>query len=148
MNWNTNRLKMGGESMFQRLGRGQSSKKKGTVVLLAHDIAFRPHEITGGGAEATKLAAFLRMAVDAGYRFDTLDFFWEERPESPPKVDQREEGLPSQVPIFDYPEVQPKLLAPEHVPQRQPELAPPVRSLPSRRRPASAVDFFDDYYDA
>ncbi len=77
MNFNVNRLKYGGESMFQRLGSaGNSAKVKGKVVVLAHDVAYRPHEITGGLQEKAQLDEFLRLATEAGYEFSTLDKFY------------------------------------------------------------------------
>ncbi len=52
---------------------GRHSRLRGTVILLCHDVAFRPHEITGGLSDKAKLEEFLRLATEAGYQFDTLD---------------------------------------------------------------------------
>ncbi len=64
--------------MFQRLGTGNLAKRPRHLVVLVHDIAFRPHEITGGESEKAKLVEFLKMAVEAGYKFDTIDNYPEE----------------------------------------------------------------------
>ncbi len=73
MNWKSLSLKHGGKHMFQRLGTGNLSKQKGTVVLLAHDVAFQPNPISGGLGSQAELEAFLDAATQAGYKFDTLD---------------------------------------------------------------------------
>ena len=77
MNFNVNRLKYDGKSMFQRLGgSGSTAKVPHKVIILAHDAAFRPHEITGGNEEQKKLTKFLDMATKSGYEFRTLDTYY------------------------------------------------------------------------
>jgi chitin disaccharide deacetylase len=69
------RLRYGGDKMFVRLGTGQHTKDKGKVVVLSHDVAFRPHEITGGNSDLAELDALLEKATAAGYEFRTIDTY-------------------------------------------------------------------------
>ncbi len=78
MNFNSNRLRYGGEKMFLRLGTGQHAKSKGKVVLLAHDKAFRPNEIAGTKNDQLELEAFLERATQAGYTFRTIETYLED----------------------------------------------------------------------
>ncbi|TRY63248.1 hypothetical protein TCAL_05770 [Tigriopus californicus] len=82
MNFNTNRIKYGGTPMFMRLGTGAHSKQKGKIVLLCHDIAFRPHEITGSLSAQEELLEFLDLAKNAGYQFKTLDTYYMDEPQT------------------------------------------------------------------
>ena len=69
------RLMYGGHKMFLRLGTGQHAKRKGKVVVLCHDTAFRPHEITGTTNEALELDILLEQATESGYQFKTIDTY-------------------------------------------------------------------------
>ena len=64
-----------GHKMFLKLGTGQHAKRKGKVVVLCHDSAFRPHEITGGTNDAKELDILLEKATEAGYQFKTVDTY-------------------------------------------------------------------------
>ena len=75
MNFVVNRLRYGGHKMFQKLGTGQHAKRKGKVVVLCHDRAFRPHEITHGTNDAEELDILLEKATEAGYQFKTIDTY-------------------------------------------------------------------------
>lgn len=73
MNWTSNRNKYGGSALFMRVGgAGTHSKRRGRVVVLSHDIAFRPHEITGTYRDQEELEEFLKLATEAGYKFETI----------------------------------------------------------------------------
>ena len=62
--------------MFLRLGTGQHSKRKGKVVVLSHDIAFRPNTMAVGGTDdALELDIFLKEATQSGYQFKTIDTY-------------------------------------------------------------------------
>ena len=57
--------------MLRRLS-GVSSQAGGETVILCHDVAFRP-----GSADSQHLTSFLRLAVQAGYHFRTINTFQE-----------------------------------------------------------------------
>jgi len=71
MNYNINRYRYGGQPMFFRLN-ARGGKLPGKQVVLTHDIAHRP----GGDLDAkAELAEFLRLALDKGYEFRTVDTY-------------------------------------------------------------------------
>jgi len=71
MNYNINRYRYGGRAMFFRLN-AKGGKLPGKQVVLSHDIAHRP----GGDLDAkSELVTFLRLALDKGYQFRTVDTY-------------------------------------------------------------------------
>ena len=75
MNFTINRLLYGGHKMFQRLGTVQNAQSQGKVVVLCHDYAFRPQEITGTAKAALELDILLEKATESGYQFKTVDTY-------------------------------------------------------------------------
>jgi len=72
INYNINRYRYGGQTMFHRLSPNSGTKMKGKIVLLSHDIAHRP----GGNLDAkTELVNFLGLALEKGYQFRTVDTY-------------------------------------------------------------------------
>ena len=70
IDWSANRLKQGGKELFFQMARDHHRKDK--MVILSHDIAYR------AGAkrdEQKELATFLKLSKDAGYNFETLDYY-------------------------------------------------------------------------
>ena len=63
------RFKMGGKEMFFRMARDQRYHKP-KMVILSHDIAHRPYEKRD---EQKELETFIKLAKNAGYKFDTID---------------------------------------------------------------------------
>ena len=50
--------------MFLKLGTGQHAKRKGKVVVLCHDKAFQPHDITGGTNDQNEaMTTLINMAA-------------------------------------------------------------------------------------
>ena len=73
MNWTSNRIKYGGSAFFMRVaGAGMRAKRPGRVVVLSHDLAFRPHEITGTYRDREELEEFLKLGLEAGFQFETI----------------------------------------------------------------------------
>ena len=65
------RYRYGGQPMFFRLN-ARGGKLPGKQVVLTHDIAHRP----GGSLDAkAELVEFLRLALDKGYEFRTVDTY-------------------------------------------------------------------------
>lgn len=72
INYNINRYKYGGETMFHRLSPNSGTKMRGKIVLLTHDIAHR----AGGSLNAKEeLVYFLTLAKQKGYDFRTVDTY-------------------------------------------------------------------------
>jgi hypothetical protein len=73
MNFASNRMMYDGSKMFLRLGKGAHAKAPGKIVVLAHDVAYRPHDLTNGTLDYEELLTFIDLAKSAGYEFSTLD---------------------------------------------------------------------------
>ena len=59
--------------MLFRIDISQQRKQKGRVVVLCHDRAFKPHEVTPSTDKAIELDTLLQEAINAGYRFKTIE---------------------------------------------------------------------------
>ena len=65
-----NRLKHSGKQLFFQMVRDHHRKDK--TVILSHDMAYRPGSDRD---EQKELGTFLKLAKDAGYNFETLDYY-------------------------------------------------------------------------
>ena len=71
MNYNINRYRYGGSAKIYRLNP-KGGKLPGKLVVLSHDIAHRP----GGDKDAKEeLVKFLRLSLEKGYEFRTVDTY-------------------------------------------------------------------------
>ena len=71
MDFKQNRNQYGGSVAYMKL-RTRHTKSPGKIVLLCHDMAFKPG---GGRDEEKELISFLQLAKQSGYIFRTLDTY-------------------------------------------------------------------------
>jgi len=79
INYNINRYRYGGETLFHRLNP-RGGKLPGKLVVLTHDIAQRPGGDVNGAAE---LSTFLSLAKQKGYEFRTVDTYLTDNDNTP-----------------------------------------------------------------
>ena len=71
MDFTVKRKKYGGKEAFEKL-LTKKSKSPQKIVILSHDIAFRPG---GPRNEEEELKTFLRYSKQSGYAFRTLNTY-------------------------------------------------------------------------
>ena len=81
IDWSVNRLQHNGKQLFFQMARDHMRQDK--MVILSHDMAYRPG---GKRDEQKELQTFLKLSKDAGYNFETLDYYlytkWAKRDET------------------------------------------------------------------